>query len=132
MKTTRYFLASLLILIILFEIAMMLIKNKYYHVNEVVLLVVLSVSLFYKSRLTWVMAVIICLSGIYNLSWVQPKYSSPTTFNFTYTIYIPLLSKAHMNVIRAIASLPIIFYLFTFIIFLTKPIRTQYLSIKGN
>ncbi|SDN93143.1 hypothetical protein SAMN05421820_110158 [Pedobacter steynii] len=126
MKKAIYILALIIVVVISFELLQMVITNKYYHINELFLLATLLMSMFYRTRVTWFFVLIICLLGAYNLMFIQPKYSSPTIFNFTYTMYIPLLSKVNMYVINAIAVLPILFYLFTAIVFLTKPIRSKY------
>lgn len=126
MKRVIYILVLIIVFVICFEILQMIITNKYYHINELFLLATLLISMFYRTRVTWLLVLVICLLGAFNLMFVQPKYSSPTVFNFTYTMYIPLLSKVKMYVINAIAVFPVLFYLFTAIVFVTKPIRSKY------
>lgn len=127
MKKVIYILALIIVLVICFEILQMIITNKYYHINELFLLATLLISIFYRTRVTWLLVLVICLLGAFNLMFIQPKYSSPTIFNFTYTVYRLLMTEFnHMSIVRVLKIFPILFYLFTAIVFLTKPIRNKY------
>ena len=91
-------------------------------------------TIIYKSKITWWTAILIFLYGIYYYLFDRIKVAYPGQFEFTLPLKELVLGDKHgyrtenKLALLVLGLFPFVFYIAAIFVFLTKRVRTQYLT----
>lgn len=132
MVTYRRFWVIVFSLLLLVNIGFKIVNA--YHgiplIKLVFLLTALIIVLTAKTRISWLLAVTLFAYGFYYELFREALVSGGGTMDFTYSIECLLHDTTNGN-IRYVAIIPLLFYLPSLILFLTKRMLREYCILKA-
>jgi hypothetical protein len=132
----KWLLITFFAFLICFEITNDIIQHHISAASErrLILLLVLITIILYKNKCTWLMALLICMFGMYNIMIIGTYVPSPTGMEFTQSIIRIFEPKINSLPFRIIDTFPLLFYFVSFLAFATPAVRKWYgfTSFKGK
>lgn len=123
----KWFIISLLILIIGVSIYFAVLGSSFFRRDILCVLILILWMVLWNSKWTFILGIILCVFGLYNLLFVSVTTAEPTFMQFTSPLaYLFFGTKTSSWLHHPIVLIPLFFYFFYLVFLLSKKGRIYY------